>query len=153
MGPPFPDWIYDPRGYLAAKAREIWEKDEPVFLKEMQRQEQEKRARAAAQQEAEDRAAQEREYEEHPERHVDRAIRTLGISFKIGGGIKRSGEFLGDLLVSLSRQMKDAFTGEVERLKGRIPALIDGVRERQGVERFLEEFLGEWKAQNGFTDG
>jgi hypothetical protein len=144
MGPPFPDWIYEPLGYLAAKARDLWEEDQPSFLKEIQRKEKEKRARAAAQQEAEDRAAQEREYEERPERHVDRAIRTLGISFKIGAGIKRSGEFLRELLVS--RQMKGAFVVEVERLRGRIPGLTDGVRARQGVERFLEEFLGERKA-------
>jgi hypothetical protein len=153
MGPPFPDWMYDPLGHLAAKAKDLWEEDQPVFLKEIQRSEKEKQAGAMAKKEEEDLAAKEKEYEEHPERFVDGALRTLGITLKIGHGIKRSAEFVRKLLVSLSRQMKDAFTGEVQRLKGRISALTKDVAARQGLERFLDEFLGEWRAQGVFTDG
>jgi hypothetical protein len=153
MGPPFPSWMYDPLGYLAAKAHEIWEKDRAAFQAQKLREAKEKEARVLARKEEEERAAQEREYQEHPERFVDGALRTLGIAFKIGGGIRRSGEFLRQLLVSLSQQMKGAFLEEVERLRGRIRTLTEDSRARQGLERFLDEFVGEWRGRRVFTNG
>jgi len=153
MGPPVPDWMYDPLGYLAAKAREIWEKDRAAFQAEKFRDAKREEVRVLAKKEEEERAAEERESQEHPERLVDGALRTLGTALKIGAGMERSRRYLRDLLTSLSRQMKEAFSGEVERLRGRIRAMAENSRVRQGLERFLDEFLGERKGRAGFTNG
>jgi transposase-like protein len=153
MGPPFPDWIYDPLGYLASKARDIWKEDRAAFLAEKLRKAKEKEAQALARKEEEDRAAREKVEEQHPERLVDGALKTLGIALKIRAGIKRSARHLRDLLIVLSCQMKDAFLGEVERLRGRIQAITEDSRVRKGLERFLEEFVGEWMDREGFTGG
>ena len=56
---------------------------------------------------------------------MDGALRTLGISLEIGAGIERSRGYLRQLLVSLSRQMKGAFLGEVARLRGRIRTITE----------------------------
>jgi len=149
MGPPTPPWMYDPRGHLAAKAHDIWEEDQPAFLKEIQRREKEKEAQARAKKEEEECAAKERESEEHPERFVDKALRTLGIAFKLGAGIHRSRAILWSLLVSLSIQMRGAFLGEVERLRGRIQTITENIRVRECLERFLDEFVGEWRGRGG----
>ena len=153
LGPPFPDWIYDPLGYLAAKAHDIWEEDRAAFQAEKLGEAKGKEARVLARKQEEEHAAKERESEEQPERFVDEALRTLGISLAMGVGIKRSGEFLRQLLVSLSLQMKGAFLGEVARLRGRIRTLTENIRAREGLERFLDEFVGEWKDPDGFTNG
>ena len=151
MGPPTPDWMYDPLGYLVSKARDIWEKDHPDFLKEIQRREKEKQAKARAEKEEADREAEEREYDEHPERFVDGALRGLGMAFKLGAGAKRSGDFLRRLLVALSRQMKGAFLGEVKRLRDNIRAMAEDTRIREGLDRFLDAFIEGWKAEDVIT--
>jgi len=153
IGPPFPDWMYDPLGYLAAKAHDIWEEDRAAFHAEKLGEAKKKEAQVLARTEDEARAAKERESEEQPERFVDGALRTLGISLAMGAGVKKSGEFLRQLLVSLSLQMKGAFSGEVARLRGRIPTITENSRAREGLERFLDEFAGEWKDPDGFTNG
>jgi transposase-like protein len=153
MGPPFPDWMYDPLGYLAAKAHDIWEKDRAAFQAGKLQEAKEKEARVLAKKEEEERAAREKESGEHPERLVDGALKTLGIALKIGAGIGRSRQYLREILVSLSRQMKGAFLGEVERLRGRIRTITEDSRARQGLERFLDEFVGERRGRDGFTNG
>ena len=149
MGPPFPDWMYDPLGYLAAKAHEIWKEDRAAFLAGKLREAKEKEARVQAGKEKEERAAREKESEENPERVVDGALKTLGIALKIGAGIERSGRYLRQILVSLSRQMKGAFRGEVERLRGRIGTIAEDRRAREGLHRFLDEFVGGMEGPGG----
>jgi len=149
IGPPFPDWMYDPLGYLAAKAHDIWEEDRAVFQAEKLREAKEKEARVLARKKEEERTAREKESEEQPERLVDGALRTLGIALKIGAGIERSRRYLRNLLVSLSRQMKGAFLGEVERLRGRIRTITEDSRAREGLDRFLDEFVREREGSGG----
>jgi len=151
MGPPFPDWMYDPLGYLVTKAREISEKDQVGFYREKLQDARDAESRTRARKEEEERAAREKETGEHPERLVDGALRTLGIALKIGGGIERSRRYLREILASLARQMECAFLGELERLRERIRSITENLRAREGLERFLDEVTGEWKARNGFT--
>jgi hypothetical protein len=151
IGPPTPDWMYDLLGHLVVTARDIREKEQPEFLKEIQRREKQKQAKERAEQEEKDRAAEEREYEEHPERFVDGALRGLGMAFKLGAGAKRSGDFLRRLLVALSRQMKGAFLGEVKRLRDNIRAMAEDTRIRERLDRFLEAFVEGWKVEEEVT--
>jgi hypothetical protein len=150
MGPPFPKWMYDPLGYLVVKAREIWEKERAQNLEEKYREARKKQAEEETKKEGEERAARERENENHPERFVEGALRTLAISLKIGCGVERSAQILRRHLAALARQMKDAFLGEVERLKRRIQAVAENVRVRDGLERIVDEFVREWRPQRLF---
>jgi transposase InsO family protein len=155
MGPPWPDWVYDPLGYLAAKAREIWEMDRKEAKVENLWKAREKESLELSKKEEEEREAKEKEYKEHPERFVDGALRCLGISLENNwlGPIERSGSFLKELLVSLSKKMKGAFLYEIERLRGRIGSLEVNGRGREGLLLFLDEFLAGWMAQEEIPDG
>jgi hypothetical protein len=155
MGPPQADWIYNPLGYLAAMARKIWEKDRKEANAEKLRKVKEKRAKELAKEEKKEREAKEKEYEEHPERFVDGAFRSLGISLENNwrSAIERSGSFLKGLLSSLSKKMKGAFLYEIERLRGRIEGLEVNGRGREGLVCFLDEFLAEWMIQEEIPNG
>jgi hypothetical protein len=147
LGPPRKKWIYDPLGYLEAMARKISEQEQEAFRAERYQKAKEKQAREQAKAEEKERASMEAEHREHPERFVDEALRTLGISFANGwkSTIERSGRFLRTLLGTLSHQMKGAFLYEVERLKGKIGSLDLNGRGREALGRFLEDYVREWQ--------
>lgn len=142
MGPPHPEWMYDPLGYLATKAREIAEHLRQAYLEERVRKEKEKRVKAEAAAHRREIEREAEESQEHPERFVDGALRTLVVSLRGGFGISRSAEDLRDLLVFLSRRLGHAFSAEVSRLRERIAALADNPELRSKVEAKLEEMLG-----------
>jgi hypothetical protein len=155
MGPPRPDWLYEPLGYLAAKAREIWEKDQKEAKVEKLRKAREKESKEALKKEEEERKAEAKEHKEHPERFVDGALKTLGVCFENNwrSAIEQAGVFLRNLLVSLSEKMKGAFFYELERLKGRIGNLGINGQGQKALERYLDEYFTEWNVQGGMPNG
>ena len=149
MGPPQPDWMYDPLGHLAVKAKEIWEEGQKEARAEKLLEAREKESRECSKEEKDERETKEREYKEHPERFVDSAMKALGISFENNwkSAIERSEAFLRKLLVSLSEKMKGAFLYEIQRLKGRIGKLDFNGQGGEALERFLDEFFAERNVQ------
>jgi hypothetical protein len=145
MGPPRPDWMYDPLGYLAATAKEIWEKDQKEANEVKYRKAREKESRERTRQEEKEREAKEGEYKEHPERFVDDALRALGICLENGwkNAIEKSQSDLRNLLVSLSVKLKGAFLYEIERLKKKIANLLGQIE----LERYLDDFVSELRAE------
>jgi transposase InsO family protein len=141
MGPPAPDWMYDPLGYFTVKVRELWLKEQEAFhTKELQkekakkRQEEEKHFRENLDREA-------REWQEHPERFVDKALRTLMTSLQSGIGLSLTEGQLKDLLVSLSGKLGRAFSSEVARLKARIRAFTEDLELRLKAENSLDALV------------
>ena len=149
MGPPQPDWMYDPLGHLAVEAKEIWEEGQMEARAEKLLEAREKESRECSKEEKDERETKEREYKEHPERFVDSAMKALGISFENNwkSAIERSEAFLRKLLVSLSEKMKGAFLYEIQRLKGRIGKLDFNGQGGEALERFLDEFFAERNVQ------
>jgi len=141
MGPPQPGWMYDPLGYLAATARTLAERRREAFLEERFQEEQAKRMRAEAEAQRSELQAEAIQYQDHPERFVDRALRTLVVALGLGLGISRSAEDLKDLLVSLSRKLGGAFSAEVSRLKDRIASFAKNAELRAKAEAQLQEIL------------
>ncbi len=141
MGPPAPAWMYDPLGYFTVKVRELWLKEQEAFHKKefqkekvKKRQEEEKNFRANLDLEA-------REWQEHPERFVDKALRTLMTSLKSGIGISIPKGHLKELLASLSKKLGRAFTSELTRLKARIAAFTENLELRLRAEKFLDDLV------------
>ena len=117
LGPPFPDSIYEPLDYLAARAREIRNKLwMAYFVDEWHKAEDDEHR--------ERRESEEREEREHPEAHVDGMVRALITSVRNHHGVSMTIRYLRDVLENLAATMGAFFTHEIERLK-RLAACID----------------------------
>ncbi|MFQ5601628.1 MAG: hypothetical protein ACE5G2_13900 [Candidatus Krumholzibacteriia bacterium] len=140
LGPPFPEWMYDPLGYLAAKAREIFEARERRFHDARLAEETEKRRKEEQRAEEEALEAQRRERERSPERFVDETLGTLlrGIQARLPTVVRSFTAKLEELLGALARQLGHAFADEVTRLRQKALALASSERVRQEVEAILE---------------
>ena len=141
--PPIPSWMRDPLGYLAAKARRIWEQRkraqnlEKLVATEnrVQRQAQEK-WRAALEQEVRDRR-------EQPERFVDQALALVVrcVQSGFGPGLRIALGQLEELLQPLSEKLGRAFEHEVERLKARVTPESNEQRVQGVVHGLLDRWL------------
>lgn len=137
MGPPFPAWMYDPLGFLAARARKAYENEREAFQLERCFDAERERFRRESEE-------QERKLEEerkNPERFLETWIDKLVSVVKSGfvGGQDLVRKFLREALVSLSRQLRSAFSSEVSRLKDKIARLTEDDEVRQTAERILDE--------------
>jgi hypothetical protein len=145
MGPPREGWMYEPLGYLAAVAHEIWEKEQRTvrqrrLAQEIQKSEAEERKRKEKALEEEAAA-----WREHPERFVDRVVESLVTCAQSGfkPGLKLTGRRLKELLENLSEKLGCAFTGEVNRIKERIRKLAPDPRTAAVATRALDDLTGD----------
>jgi hypothetical protein len=145
MGPPLPDWMYNPLGFLIAKARELWEERRKAANAQRWRQAQEK----AAIKEEEGHRAEARERQEHPERFIDAALRTLALSVKNNHGVRFSLGHVRDLLKSLAEKLRGLFAHEISRLKTLLETFSDQPHVRASVARLLDETVQVLAAVQG----
>lgn len=141
MGPPWPLWMYDPLGYLAAKALEQSRKDQEGWHQEQLRHLRAAQARQAKKTHREELEAEDRQWREHPERFVDRTLSMLLTSLSSGVGRAMVRGQLKDLLTGLASQLAQAFPSEVARLKARIFAFTKDQKLRERAEACLEELV------------
>jgi hypothetical protein len=148
MGPPYPKWMHDPLGYLAAKAHEVREKEQRAAR-------QRKFAQQKAKSEHEERQRRENELEEearlcreHPERFVDGMLDTLVLCARSGfeAGLKATAKRLRELLKSLSEKLGGAFTYEVDRMEERIRSLAADSRTAEVATGILDDLVGSLSA-------
>jgi hypothetical protein len=145
MEPPYPKWMRDPLGYLAAKAHEIWEKEQRVARERRLAEEKAKRERQERERSEKDFEEETRVRREHPERFVDRTVETLVRCARSGfeAGMKLTARRLGELLNSLSEKLGCAFAHEVDRIKGRIHALAGDSGTAEVVTRVLDDLVSD----------
>ncbi len=143
MGPPYRKWMKDPFGYLAAKAHEIWEKEQRAARQQKFAEERAKRAYEDRERRKKELEEEARQWREEPERFLEGMIETLvrcaRSSFK--PVLKLSAKRLGELLESHSEKLGSAFTHEVERIKGRIRRLAADSRTAAVATEILNELV------------
>jgi hypothetical protein len=145
MAPPYPEWMYDPLGYLAAKAHEIWEREQRVARERRLAEEKAKREREERERSEKDLQEEARVRREHPERFVDYMVETL-VGCALSGfeaGMRLTAKRLGELLQSLSENLGCAFAHEVDRIKERIHALAGDGGAAQRVTGVLDELVSD----------
>jgi len=145
LGPPFPKWLYDPLGYLAAKAQHFAEQAQmaartTAYAEAKVKSEHEAQARTEEELEAEA-----RRWREHPESFLDAVLTTLlecaASGFEVG--LQLSTRSFRDLLTSLSQKLGAAFSVEVGRLRERIHALATDARTMNMASGILEDIQRE----------
>jgi len=143
MGPPYPEWMKDPLGFLALKAREMWEKQERAFLERKLACEKEKERKEEQKRKEEELDRESIEWQQHPERFVDRLLdqllRCMRSNFQ--AGMKTVSLQLKDLLDSLSERLGNAFTHEVNRLRARISFMAEDARVREEANALLDSLI------------
>jgi hypothetical protein len=139
LGPPFPDSIYDPLGYLAARAREIKNKLWSAFFAEEWRKADAEDQRQRQEQEI-------REQRENPEVHVDGMLRALVTSVRNRHGVSASISFMREVLGDLARTMRGFFTHEIERLKRSVSQLCENARVVTEVTKILDDIAADLRA-------
>jgi hypothetical protein len=148
LGPPFPEWMYDPLGYLEAKARTIWETRERRFHRKRHDEEAARRRReeAKATRETLDGEAQHRT--DAPEAFLDDILRGLanGIAIRIPALVRIFTHKLKPLVRALAEQLGEAFVHEAKRLRERARSLADGDRVQTGLEAVLDNVFHELRA-------
>jgi transposase InsO family protein len=149
LGPPLPEWMYDPLGYLEAKARQIWEArqrrlhqrryDQAVAA---HRQEDAKAAHQTLADEA-------RQRKESPEAFLDDALHGLanGIAIRIPALVRVFTNQLEPLLRSLAEQLGHAFLSEAKRLRERALALATAAPIRTELATILDGLFEELRAE------
>jgi len=143
MGPPCPKWMRDPLGYLAAKARDISEREQRVAREKRLSDEKAKREREERKRSDKDLEEEASLRREHPERFVDGTVETL-VGCALSGfeaGMRLTANRLGGLLQSLSEKLGCAFAHEVDRIKGRIRRLAGDSGTAAVVTGVLDELV------------
>ncbi|MFQ5381584.1 MAG: hypothetical protein ACE5EF_08175 [Dehalococcoidia bacterium] len=145
LGPPFPEWLKDPLGFLAAKAHQTWARAQLAARESAY-------AEAKAKSEREDDARREKELEaearqsrEHPECFLDPVLATLlrcaASGFEVG--LRISARNLRELLTPLSRRLGAAFSAEIRRIRERIRSLTTDARALKLASEVLENIERE----------
>jgi hypothetical protein len=139
LGPPFPNTIGNPLGYLAARAREIQNKLLAKFFSEKYQELEEKRKEKTDAEELEKRY-------ENPEAQIERMLGTLVKSVRNHHGVSRTIDFTRCLLSELKKTMGPYFPHEVARLRKLIPALCGDKALEERITSILdgltEEIMG-----------
>ena len=143
MGPPYPEWMKDPLGYLAIKARQRWEKEKRAFLERKLTDEKEKKRKEVKKRKEEELERQSIERQQHPERFVDRLLDQLLSCMRSNfqAGMKIVSLQLKELLDSLSERLGSAFTHEVNRLRARISFMAEDARVREEAKALLDSLI------------
>jgi len=139
IGPPFPEWMYDPLGYLAAKARKISVRRRKEYLRKLHREEERKADRRRVDEQAHERERIEHERQERPERFIDEMLNslTMAVVKKIPGLVRIMTRQLDALLQALAPKLGRAFKSELERLR----SLVDGFTEFASVRKEVKRIL------------
>jgi len=145
MGPPYPEWMYNPLGFLAAKAREVWEqKDRSYYLNRFVRQE----VIQWRQDQKEDRGrleSENSERQEHPEQFLEPTFELLlnGVKARIPGLVTIAMGKLKDLLRCLSKKLGYAFAHELGLLRTKILQLQENEKTKERLYNLVKEAVGE----------
>ncbi len=144
MGPPYPNWMRDPLGWLCAKAREISERERAKWNDERCRKEKRTSDERQEKQRRENLERQALERRDHPERFVDGVLNLVVkcAERRFAPGLRRLADELRGLLASLARKLAHAFSSELTRLKERVRAFSSDPEVRLDVERLLDELAG-----------
>lgn len=149
LGPPFPEWMYDPLGFLEAKAREIWEARERRFHRKRYQEQAAKRRRedAKATRDAIDREAQQKN--ETPEVFLDDTLRGLahGVAARIPALVRIFTQKLESLACSLAEQLGDAFVHEAKRLRERARSIAAGERGQTELDAALDQLFDKLRTR------
>jgi hypothetical protein len=127
LGPPFPETIIEPLGYLAARAREIQNKMYAAIFSEKWREEDAKK-------EKKDHAKELSQDDANPEARIDEMLQTLVLSVQNNHGVSQTIGFFRHLLSGLKKKMGSFFVHEVSRLKSQIAIRC---ADRQLQERII----------------
>lgn len=148
MGPPQPKWMYDPLGFLYAKAREIQDAEHEEFLRARHRAAASNREREAERQRLAKLSEEANEREAHPERSLEEVLQLLVrcVETDFSGGLRLLKAELGELLGALSRKLRTAFSSELRRLKARIGTFTSESDAREQAESIVDELAA---AQGG----
>jgi len=153
MGPPFPKWMYDPLGFLAAKAHDIHDSYTREYMASDLRQEEEKRRKQAAEEKKVKLQREGKEREENAERFVDsvleRLVRYSGSKFR--GGVNIMANRLKELLRAVARNLGVAFVSEVNRLKARIQQFTATATVQAAVCRIVDGLVQEISFEKGIS--
>jgi hypothetical protein len=143
LGPPRNYYIYDPVGYIAARAHELSEKENEEYADEQYSRQRRRRLLEEEDRRKEQLEREEEECREHPERFVERVLKTVVFCIEKGPecALKPTARQLKELLESLSRKLGRAFSNEVERLKTRVAAFSEDARVRETAAALIEELV------------
>ena len=149
MGPPFPAWMYDPLGYLEARARKIWEARERRIHLARYDQERAQQQREQNKADRRKRAEEEHARRQSPERFVDTTLRSLAKAINIGINplVRIFVNQLKPLVRTLAQQLGHAFRQETERIRERAFAFADGEQTRRELASILERLFLELQVE------
>ena len=153
MGPPFPKWLRDPLGYLAAKAHELHESEIREYLAKDLRQEEDKRHKKTTEEKKVKLEEEAEEREENPERFVDSVLESL-VTYSeshFQGGVHFMAKKLKALLRAFSGKLGAAFVSEVNRLKARIRQFSASAAVQDAVSRMVDGLVEEINLEGGFS--
>jgi hypothetical protein len=148
LGPPFPPWLYDPLGYLEAKARQIWEARERRFYQarhDQQTAQRRSQEETACRKRLDDEA---RAKKQSPEQFLDDALQGLAnsLTIRMPPLVRVFTKQLKTLLRSLAESLGHAFLHEATRLRERALALARSERVRRELAAILEDVFSELQA-------
>jgi hypothetical protein len=136
MGPPCAESIYDPIGFLAARARELnvaaWKKANAEAWRE-----------AEAERESQEQDRQRQDESQRPEAHVDGMLRTLVQTVRSPHALSVTVTYMRELLHRLAASMGGFFATEIERLKARATELARSAVIAERVTTILDELAAE----------
>jgi transposase-like protein len=145
MGPPHPKWMYDPLGFLQARAAKISEEKRGERFARRLEAERRQDAQDAERRHREQIARERRELDERPEGFLEPMlgllVRTVAAGFM--AGIRSVRERLEDLLRRLARKLGAAFSSEVARIQARLVAMSPNSTTLEGAQRVLGQIIAE----------
>lgn len=144
LGPPWPEWLYDPLGFIAARAAERARRERQQRAEEIYRRERERAAREEENARRQALQSESLERRERPERLIEARLGTLLKCAETGfqAGLKLLAKDLGPLLARLRQKLGSAFASEVERLKERLRTMASSTKTAEAALRYLEQLVG-----------
>ena len=141
MGPPHPNWMYDPLGFLVSKAKEISRKNREEYGRELYHKQREKQEQELEEEHDQKLEREAIEREEHPERSVDDVLELLVgcVENRFSAGVRSTKRRLGELLGFLATRLGSAFSSEIKRIKCRIESFSPSSRVREEAACIVDE--------------
>jgi transposase InsO family protein len=145
MGPPHPEWMYDPLGFLQARAATISKENRGERIGQRLQTQRRQDAHDADRQHREQIERERREMEERPEGFLEPIlgllVRTVEAGFAVG--VRSVRDRLEDLIARLARKLGAAFSSEIARIRARIAALSPDPKTREGAEGVLDQIIDD----------